>query len=286
MEFVITLGAFTVLSAVRQLDDTEFYLTGRGTKDGISIESDADDNDFAIVTFPRGVSTWMEAEPPAQTQNPGPSETHHHDDHAAAEREHAVASGDRSTQIVGLLPSLGTHERTVGDKSTATIVGTVLGKAWFTTPTYRINLETELLRGLRNGVSDEELSLVRGAVSVETEPQPKNQEAMKAALARMQARFDAYPNPTVENFDILDSNQRLKYNSPTSSTPSEPPIEDRSHFGAFRFRWDDLVKISFQDSPDDSSAGDPQSPSGAGDLAEQLEDLAVVNEEDDDLLEL
>jgi hypothetical protein len=157
----------------------------------------------------------------------------------------------------------------LGDKTAFTLAGTVLAKAWFTEPTYRINLETELLRGLRNGVSDEELSLVRGAVSGITEPE--HQAALKSALARMQTRFDAYPNPTVENFDMLNTDEQLELNSPASSAAGV-------HLGAFRFRWDDLVKSSYQDSPDDSSAGDAQSLAGAGDFSEKPEDPSVANE--------
>ncbi|GFZ45907.1 hypothetical protein JCM24511_03640 [Saitozyma sp. JCM 24511] len=279
MDFAVAAGFISMLSAARQMSNPECVLTGRGTKDGISIHPDADDEDLAIVRYPRGVSTWGTDEPTTSAPvdpAPGPSVTPEHDDYAITEREKESTSGekdatsrDRPTKLLGFLPDLLVQrERTLGDKTALTLTGKVLAKAWFTEPTYRINLETELLRGLRNGVSDEELSLVRDAVSGRTEPEYA--EALQSALARMQARFDAYPNPTVENFDWLDT-EHLELNSPASSTAGV-------HLGAFRFRWDDLVKSAYQDGADDSSAADAQSLSRAGDFSEKSEDPSVANE--------
>lgn len=287
LEVVGTVIVTSAISLMRPSDGRRFFLTGRATAGAISIRSDVEDDEVAIVTFPRGVSTWDTAEPitsTAEDASDGRGILLEHDDHANREDGHnhgAASVEQRSTKLVGLLPELAPHERTLGDRTTRTLAGHFLGKYWLTEPTYLINLETELLRGLRNQVSDDELTLVRLAVSGETEP--RYQQALQSALARMQDRFDAYQNPTVENFVMLNTEEQRQLHTQASSAASEPPIDDTVHLGEFSFRWDDLVKSPHQEIGD-SSTGNVQPPSEAEILSEPLTDPSTRNE-DDDLLE-
>lgn len=288
----ILTGWITAMTVSRQMDRTEYFLTGRGTSGGISIRQHAEDKDIGIVVFPRGVSTWDTDEPSESTAEDsahGASVSPEKDDLGTAEREKecastavATSSGssyadrekgpsstDRPTARVGFLPSLQSQERTLDDRKNPTLVGEALIAVWFTDPTYRRNLEVEMLRALRNGVSDEELSLVRDAVSGKTDQ--INEEALKSALGRMQARFDTYKAPTIKDFNQLEHEEDA----------------ERFSLGSFRFRWDDLSKVPYQDSTDDSAADDDaRSATGAGALSEQLIDHSVEAETEENLLQL